>query len=710
LGVVLLVVTAMLRPGCTGITTKRQTATLVLLLDQSRSMQLPHASGGKSRWETQRNTLQEAEATLRELAEKLEVKVYAFDSQLAPLNLSGGKIQFPAEPDGRQTDIGSPLHDAIRQEVGKRLAGVILLGDGAQTAFDPRVEVQQAGRELAYLGCPLYTVPFGPVGDAAEAKDVAVENLPDQYSVFVKNELLVKGVLRVRGYVNKEIPVELVVENDKGQRETIGPVQLSSREDGQQLAIQMSYFPQTPGQYKLTLKAAQQPGELVTTNNELSAFLTVLEGGLKVLYLEGELRLEQKFLRRSIDASPDIDLDFQWIDSRLRDRWPVNLTDMLSGSQYDVFILGDLDSAALHKEPVNDQNLKAISEAVEKGKGLIMLGGYHSFGPGGYQTTPLADVLPVVMGRFERQDFEGAISTDLHLEGPLQMLPARPHFLTHLAPDAENDQAWRALPPLTGANKFAEVKSRAQVLAETERSTPLLVSGEYGAGRVLAFAGDSTWRWWMQGHDAEHKRFWRQVILWLARRDGLSRDNVWIELAQRRFNPGSRVSFTTGAKTAEGDPIRGASLQAAIVLPDGRRQPLDLAQDGDQLRGSFDATQQAGNYTIDVTASDADQPLGTAEAQFLVFDHDVELSNPSADPDQLARLANLTKDVGGKMVAPEQLSALLQSINERPPDLEIEVLTKWQLADTALDAWLFFMCLIGLLTSEWALRKKWGLV
>ena len=35
----------------------------------------------------------------------------------------------------------------------------------------------------------------------------------------------------------------------------------------------------------------------------------------------------------------------------------------------------------------------------------------------------------------------------------------------------------------------------------------------------MAFAGDSTWHWWMHGFEAAHKRFWRQIVLWLARKD-----------------------------------------------------------------------------------------------------------------------------------------------------------------------------------------------
>ena len=42
--------------------------------------------------------------------------------------------------------------------------------------------------------------------------------------------------------------------------------------------------------------------------------------------------------------------------------------------------------------------------------------------------------------------------------------------------------------------------------------------------------------------------------------------------------------------------------------------------------------------------------------------------------------------------------------------MEIEVQTKWQLADTSRDAWMLLALFVGLLTGEWILRKRWGLV
>ncbi len=706
--VVLLVIILMLRPTHVSTQSKPQTAVLLVLLDQSISMRLPDVSGDHSRWDAQLETLRQCVPLLKDLDKQLDVKVQPYDAKLRGPIWKNDTLQFPDEPTGHETDIGTSLHDAVEQEAGKRLAGVVLLGDGTQTASQPEVEIYDAARELGNRGYPLYTVTYGPAGDAAQSRDVAVENLPEQYTVFVKNELLVRGLVRVRGYVNKEIPVRLQIEDSDGKIKEIGPVPIQADQDNQQVDVNLTFVPQKPGQYRLTLIAEEQSGELVTKNNRLTAFLTVLEGGLRVLYLEGELRYEQKFICWALDSSPDIDLDFQWLPSRLRKNWPVSLGDLFAKGNYDAYILGDCDSLAFGNE-----NLKRLAAEVERGKGLIALGGYHSFGPGGYRNTPLRDVLPIEMDRLARQDFGLADVQRWHVPGPLVMLPTRPHPVTTLATPSENEQVWRELRPLKGANRWSGVKQvpGVQVLAETPRGIPLLAAGEYGGGRVLAFAGDSTWQWWRQGLSTTHRRFWRQVVLWLARRDDLTRNDVWIDLRQRRFAVGSRVPFTTGARTAMGDAIASARLTATLTKLDGQTSAIQLSNKGEEYTGTIDRLTQPGDYQIKATAYDtAGQPLGSCVTNFEVMDQDVELSNPAADPDQMARLASLTRDSGGRAVAPEQLAELLDHIKQNPPKMVEEVLTRWQLADTWWDAWLVLICLASLLGAEWFLRKRWNLV
>ncbi|MBC8351968.1 MAG: hypothetical protein H8E66_08255 [Planctomycetes bacterium] len=705
--VLLLLLIAMLRPTRVYTTTKQQSAVLMLMFDQSRSMTLPSTVEGKSRWQLQSETLLKLQDQLAELSESFDIRLYSYDDQLHPQPFEAGSFELPSAPSGDLTDIGTTLHEAVQRELGKRMMGAILLGDGAQTAFSPQVEMPEAGRELARLEYPLYTVVFGPTGDVAQARDVSIENMPEQYTVFVKNELVVKGALRVRGYVNQAIPVELIAENPLGEETRVATVEVIAREDNQLLPVEVSFTPPEPGQYQLTLRTAEQPGERVTRNNELSAFVTVLEGGLRVLYLYGDLLGEQRLLRRSINLSPDIQLDDIYVDPRNIERGALNLDDELSFSNFDVLLLESVDSEAL-----GEANLQGIAKLTERGKGLMMLGGFNSFGPGGYRESPLADVLPIQMGRFERQDvgFDSPLRKDLHLWGKLALIPTQAHPVTTLRRGVDNESVWRSLPPLEGANKFTGLKPRSRVLLETDAKQPLLVSGEYGRGRVLAFAGNSTIRWWQRGRQVEHRRFWRQVVLWLARRDDLEQNDVWIKLAQRRFNPGARATFTGGATSSSGEVIRDADFVAELVSDDGARQPLRLSQDEDVMSGAIEEIKQPGDYLVELTVTRQGKQLGTTRSHFQVLDRDVELSTSAAGHQQMARLANLTKEAGGKPLAPEQLVGLLRELKERREELEVEVQTKWRLGDTAFDAWLFVLAVIGFLTIEWLMRKRWGLV
>ncbi len=703
--VIALAMFAMLRPALVQTTTKRQSATLVVLADRSRSMSVTDALGGRSRWDVLEMTLDDSLPALRSLAEELELKLYTFDGEIHPLDFSDGQVNLGAAADGKETAIGAALEDVLRRESGKRLAGVILLSDGAQRAFAPRdVAPQLPARRLADLGYPLYTFRFGQARGLGQARDVAVRDLSVNETVFVKNDLQVHGSVRAEGFGGRDIPVELLMENAAGKMEPVAGVELKAPPGGEAVEVNLSTVPQTPGEYKVTLRAAPQPGELVTSNNDMSTFVTVLKGGISVLYLEGSLRVDSKYLLQSLDASPDIQVDYVRLDRRDPNQRPIDLADRFKRGKYDVYMIGDVDSSFFTKD-----EMAALANVVKQGAGLVMLGGFHTFGPGGYAETPLADLLPVTLDARERQRLGDPIRADVQLPGPVHMRPTTPqgtrHYLMTLGEGTGAQQLWEKLPALEGANKLGAPKPAAQVLGETSDGKPLLVVHEAG-GRVMAFAGDTTWHWWMEGFETAHKRFWRQVILWLARKDETSDGNVWIKLAQRRYSPRQRVEFSVGARSPQGEPVRGARFTAEVLLPDGSKQKINLVQQGEQASGDFEATTATGDYAIQVTAAQDATTLGSAKARFLVYEQDVELDNAAADPTLLASLSAMTKDAGGQSLAPEELPDLLKRMAEQPPEMEVEA----QVKHTPWDTWPFFLLFVSVISVEWYLRKRWGLV
>jgi hypothetical protein len=210
----------------------------------------------------------------------------------------------------------------------------------------------------------------------------------------------------------------------------------------------------------------------------------------------------------------------------------------------------------------------------------------------------------------------------------------------------------------------------------------------------------------MRGHGDEHRRFWRQAILWLARKDQITQGDVWVQLDSRRTMTGGRVTFSAGARSAEGDPLPDAQMTAQLRRPDGTRRPVRLVRQGDQFRGAVADLTDTGTYAIEVAARRDGAEIGAYEARFMVYTTDRELSGVTADPTLLENLADQTREHGGRKITPEELPALIDELSTRPLQLEEKV----KLSVSYWDRGYVFLLLVGLLSTEWFLRKKWRLV
>ena len=132
--------------------------------------------------------------------------------------------------------------------------------------------------------------------------------------------------------------------------------------------------------------------ELVTTNNAQVAFVEVRAGGGRILYLEGNPRLEQTFLRRSLRRFPDLALDYQWIPSDTTDRWPVDLNGAFEPGRYDIYIIGDLHGCAGELEQLL-LKLGYENGTHPDGRSLVFVGDITDRGPRNLDTLRLVKEL-----------------------------------------------------------------------------------------------------------------------------------------------------------------------------------------------------------------------------------------------------------------------------------------------------------------------------
>lgn len=704
--ILLILALAMLRPSKTISKLQTKPALVMFLVDETQSMSQPSWEPEISRWEHQQATWDSVHRVLDARSDDVSARLFGYSDTIIEHRLGSAGVSFPAEPLGMQTDLGTSLYEAVMTEPGRQIHAVVLMGDGTQTSYRPQVDMREAISVLRNMGIALITVPFGREGDPLQARDVSIEQLPQQYRVFTGNDVSIDCLARLKGVANQRLRVQLLLKSEDEITVIQETIEIVTDNADAIVPVRFQWTAKAPGQYQMAVKVESVDGELLLQNNTQTAFLTVLEGGLRVLYFYGNRLGEQLELRRSLGSSPDIELLEVHIRHGKNPQWPDPRTSAVLDGDFDLIIIEDVHSRAF-----GPANLQAIADAVEQGKGLMMVGGYYSFGPGGYRQTPVNAALPIEMEIFEKQEIgvENPVRKMFHLDRELAMQPTGNHPVTSIS---SVPTAWHDLPVLLGANRFQGVKSFGKVLLETVKKEPLLVSGQYGLGRVLAFAGDSTWRWARMGHAVELRRFWRNSVLWMARREDLQQQDIWLRMDQRRITPGVELSFELGVD----------SLGSRVVTADDVRWEVNLVRSGDEAEGVQVSRQnqqwvgmlsnlkQPGDYKLSATALVNNEVLGIAQAAFQVIDVQPEKSNPIADITQLKRLAAMTVSDGGKTVAPEKLAEHVSYIIDNAQQLEVEVQVTWQFGRSAGSAWLILTIISSLFTVEWFLRKKFGLV
>ena len=71
------------------------------------------------------------------------------------------------------------------------------------------------------------------------------------------------------------------------------------------------------------------------------------------------------------------------------------------------------------------------------------------------------------------------------------------------------------------------------------------------------------------------------MVLWAAGLDGINRDDVVIELPQRRYAQGSPLRFTAAARQPGGQPFTNAEFTVDLLKPDGQQRAVIVSDQGD---------------------------------------------------------------------------------------------------------------------------------
>ena len=705
----LLLIFAMLRPAIQKSDTDDNPVQLLVLSDVSRSMNTTDMPGRESRFKAVQADLAKYEPKWKELGKQVDVRQFDFARDLTPHDPT------LKEGTGDQTAFGHVFEKVLQETRDHRSLGMLLLTDGSQRAVPPfDADPLTAARRLGDSQIPIYAVIYGVSSLSTASLDLAVEDLRVDPIVFEKKLVPVSCKVRALGASGKKIRVRLLLEDRSGkqisqtgefkpapltqQAKTVREYEIKG--DSETISVDLSFVPATSGELKIAVRVEPLENELLTPNNQAETILTVKKGGLNVAYFD-QARPEQNRLRM-VNGADKIQLDFLEVrtgkfagQSKLDRSW-------FERGRYDVFIIGDVRA-----EWFGPEILKQLAARLDEGAGLLMIGGLQNFAPGGYATTPLADFLPV---KLDAGDYRpaGQINEAAQFLGDVKLIPTEAglkEYVMQLGAGDKNRSLWLDLPALEGGSRLRPANGRVRVWAESPppEKHPLLLVSDVGKARVAAFAVDTTYLWCLDGKTELHQRFWRQMILWLARKD-LDKDQpVWVKVDPRNFAPGSRANLQFGARTDDGQPLNDAEFQVDVTKPDGTIEKITPRHLNDEHSAEFSNTSTPGDYWVRVMAQRSGQPMREmAYTRFIVDARDLELDYPSADHDFLKELAAIT---GGSSMKPEDLGSLMERLKQTKFSAlaRIQILTLW-------DNWWLLLAFVCVMSLEWFSRKKQGLV
>lgn len=695
---ILMVVLLLFRPALTYHKDLQEKPGIVFLVDRSKSMSISDDASGASRFQLAR---QQVEKWWQRLKDDFELVLVEFSERAQPLE--GVQQLAAAKPDGAATSLSRALVMAV-DKIPHRANGVaILLSDGLHNSARNPLEV------ASKMGMPVHTVGVGAsLRSNASYRDLQVTGIDCPDRLMLNNKARITGSIEgigLGGHVTK------VILEDEGQQ--IQEVELTLDDVEGSQKVDFDFVPTVKGRHTYTVRVPAGTEEKVIENNKRSAVAMVIEPGIRVLYIEGTLRGEYGALvDRFLSKDPDLQFcaliqtrkNFFLQRTNIPDfklETIPNNAEMMN--KFDVFIFGDLDASFVKPD---QQGL--IVKRVQEGGGLIMLGGYHSLGPGGYDGTPIGNILPVRLGGRNVGQVDENFLPLLTPEASVHPIFAN---INTFFPTKNAEPKVAGLPTLDGCTRVEAAKPDALVLAThpvAGNDMPVFAVHSVGKGHTAVFTGDTT-RKWQQGpraldRESPFLQFWGQTIRWLAGRSKQLENQASVTATADKgyYEPEEPVKIEAIVRDQKGEGANDAAVVADVAGPGGRADKVTLTnQPGapGHYAGSFEP-KAPGKYEVVVQAKVGDAHLKTDKITVEVGRPNLEFEKLDLDEKMLQRIA---ADSGGRYVHISTADHLVDQLDktQRKKRLYYEKRLYWPSG--------FWVIFVGVLTAEWVLRKRFQL-
>ncbi len=696
---------------------------------------------------------------IKQIADQYTPRLYVFHSTTSTAELDdlpavddedgAAEQRATQDPDRLVTDMVTALDQARTDIPAAQLAGVLLVSDGRHNAAG---DMDESIRKLGAVGVPVSALVLG---SARPPIDAAVIDLQTPPTVLVDDQLTIDARVKLTGMSGRTVRVRLMRDGEPVDEELLSVVQ-----DELVQTVKLQDVPNVEGVrvYEVKIEPIQgdsQESEAFQSNNQRETRVAVTDDRTQVLIIEGRPRWEYRYLRTLL-ASRDTSVQLQTV--LLQPDHVADLTDIpqvhaavaraddeieatllpeneAEWFKFDVVVLGDVAPAMLGTD-----TLDILDRFVNRRGGALVVVAGRNYMPHAYVSTSLVELLPHTF-------LPIAGATPVDPDAAFQLALTRVGYRHSITRQGEtydeNRQFWETIPPLYWRHQVIESKPGAVVLAyalsdsdkqllaavenetadqteqrlvlqqQHERKHPLLTIQQLGAGRVMMLNTDRTWRLRYRTGDRFHHRLWGQVLRW-AESQKLQAGTSFVRIGTDKTVYQQDEALTISVRLTD-------SYLAPLVDPDATvkifqdeklvlSEPLSAVADSD---GMYSATLSKlpghGEYRVVLESPEATRVLAgegvdTIETWVSVLPPQIntqELNEMTVDLTNLARWSNST---GGAVYNAANLSNVLDTFGTGTLNYTEET------RRTIWDSWIWLTLMVVVVTAEWLLRKRGGLV
>lgn len=684
---------------------------VALLVDCSQSMGL---GTGLSRIDQVKQLIG---TTTRDVQDErdIELPLFRFGQQLSKVP---GLVELNA------TDDKSLLSEAF-QRLSSRIAdgqtkAVVLFSDGAVDNEDQLRELAGAYRDQ---GIAVHTM----LPDQNELLgDIAITELSVPTDVVKGDKATIRAVIESRGFENQRVVVAVRPADRPGSSPLATlPITLGQSSTACELVVTAD-----PELGDLVIEVPVEAGEAVAKNNRVPFQLAKRDRKIRVLYMEGTAGQEYRWLRDALHADSDIECVAMTVNNQYAARPQLQrIGDSFRGFpetreelfQYDVVICSDIAYTAFTPEQI-DWTVELVSR---RGGGFVMVGGYTSFGAGGWDRTPWEGLIP-----FDMTNRRDLVNQNFRVVVPEE---AQSHPIWKILDDPESNRAaLAAMPSFSGTNLISRVKPAATLLGQTQSPLsrvgimPIFACESYGRGRTFAMSTDTTSGWgsrfernWGQRDNRYFQKFWRNVVRWLSENSQASQQRLVLRADQVIYSPDETIQVVAEAFDSDFKPTTNYRVTAKFVSVASDGAPASAASVSDLTSVDLVAQPSAQQYTasipavlpaslddpaspmqsvrLEVTAWQGDEKVATNSLELQLLHRSDEWLRPQSRPETLAMVAEAGG--GGVLKSADDFGALLRSFEIAPGEVLVHKLPMW-------DHWILWTMLLLILAIDWTLRRR----